>query len=1054
MSLSNTGDNLILFDPSTDQFIQAIYRNDPVDNPTTYAGFSATATILGGVLDFGTDSEGTSRALSPDGAVGNILNHIDIGNANVFATPGAPNVSADILDYGDAPATYATLLADGGARHNATGPTFGPNRDNETDGTPSVGADGDDTSGTDDEDGVTLSPLRIGDNLASVSFTVANAPIGAVVDAWIDFNQDGSFGGPYERVASGFPVTNGDRSITFPVPSWAVAGNTIGRFRISTSGVAGPAGLAADGEVEDHVVQLVSAVTNSRSFAGSQVVGASDSSQSVFAADINRDGSTDVVAGEFINRLDWFQNDGTGSFLAPSLVSGGSFANDDFVVDIDGDHDLDIIHTGANRFNIYVNDGSQNFSLNQISTKSVDRIYPADLDGDGDLDIASSHFNSTSYFRNDGNLNFTEVILGPLGGQAAAASDIDNDGDIDIAVVRRSTTMASQVGWFENDGSGSFTTRTISTGVLGDPISIRVADVDVDGDADLVMGDYGDRSIRWYANDGNENFTLNTVQAGLGQVRNVEVADLDGDGLPDLIASGNAFSAVIYFNNGDTTFERVNLGSFDYSDISVGDIDGDGDLDVVGGAFTLDQILWFENLQALQHDFGDAPDSNQSGFAGSYPVTLAENGARHATGGPTLGAQRDSEGDGVHSPAADADDTTGSPDDEDGIAFAATILASSSSAGTGSVDVNLQNADGTSNRLDAWIDFNRDGDWSDAGEQIFSSFDLGTANGIQSLSYSIPQDTGGNVIVGDTYARFRLSTAGGLTPTGAANDGEVEDLRVTIVDVPALTLDVIATAITEGGGTGATTVTITRNTDPTSALDIVLTSSDPSEATIPTFVTIPAGQASVTVNLDAVDDTAADGTQAATISASALGGFIPDGPTGLDSSFGIFGKQSTQLQALYQPPEGVIATLPDGKILAISEASSDFEITIVRHHPDGTVDTSFGSGGVVLATVGSGTPIIDPTDPCPTSIVVAPDGKFYMGGVYASGVETPFLARFNPDGSLDASFGDGGVSDLASIGLVSIEAMELTADGKLIRCAQQQQFESVPSDARQSRRQT
>ena len=147
------------------------------------------------------------------------------------------------------------------------------------------------------------------------------SPIGAVVDAWIDFNQDGSFGGPYERVASGFPVTNGDRSITFPVPSWAVAGNTIGRFRISTSGVAGPAGLAADGEVEDHVVQLVSAVSDSDR---SPVLSsrASDSSQSVFAADINRDGSTDVVVGEFINRLDWFQNDGTGSFLAPSLVRG------------------------------------------------------------------------------------------------------------------------------------------------------------------------------------------------------------------------------------------------------------------------------------------------------------------------------------------------------------------------------------------------------------------------------------------------------------------------------------------------------------------------------------------------------------------------------------------------------------------------------------------------------------------------------------------------------------------------------------------------------------
>ena len=66
-------------------------------------------------------------------------------------------------------------------------------------------------------------------------------------------------------------------------------------------------------------------------------------------------------------------------------------------------------------------------------------------------------------------------------------------------------------------------------------------------------------------------------------------------------------------------------------------------------------------------DLGDAPTSGQSGFAGSYPVTLAQNGAYHVAVGPKLGAVRDTELDGQPSSLADGDDLAGVPDDEDGV---------------------------------------------------------------------------------------------------------------------------------------------------------------------------------------------------------------------------------------------------------------------------------------------------------------------------------------------------------------------------------------------------
>ncbi|MCA9140159.1 MAG: hypothetical protein KDB00_25480 [Planctomycetales bacterium] len=181
-------------------------------------------------------------------------------------------------------------------------------------------------------------------------------------------------------------------------------------------------------------------------------------------------------------------------------------------------------------------------------------------------------------------------------------------------------------------------------------------------------------------------------------------------------------------------------------------------------------------------DFGDAPSP--------YPTQSTNNGARHNVTGPTLGLLRDDETDGTPSAGADGDDV-GGVDDEDGIVMNAVVFASASGTSIGSIDVNLQNAGPISNRLDGWIDFNRDGDWDDLGEQIFTSFDLGTTNGVQTINYTIPADAGANIVGGNSYARFRLSTAGGLAFDGPAADGEVEDYPVTVVTADPIVVDTL-----------------------------------------------------------------------------------------------------------------------------------------------------------------------------------------------------------------------------------------------------------------------
>jgi hypothetical protein len=172
------------------------------------------------------------------------------------------------------------------------------------------------------------------------------------------------------------------------------------------------------------------------------------------------------------------------------------------------------------------------------------------------------------------------------------------------------------------------------------------------------------------------------------------------------------------------------------------------------------------------HDFGDAPTAAQSGFAASYPTLLADGGARHGVlSGFQLGALKDLEADGRPNVNAIGDDIAVS-DDDDGVQFDGSFLIGQQ----GSFDVFVTNSAGVPNPyLDVWVDFNRDGDWSDSGERVFSQAVTAGAN---SIPFNVPV----SVSDGASYARFRLHNGtSGLTAGGLASDGEVEDYRIRFV---------------------------------------------------------------------------------------------------------------------------------------------------------------------------------------------------------------------------------------------------------------------------------
>jgi arylsulfatase A-like enzyme len=170
-------------------------------------------------------------------------------------------------------------------------------------------------------------------------------------------------------------------------------------------------------------------------------------------------------------------------------------------------------------------------------------------------------------------------------------------------------------------------------------------------------------------------------------------------------------------------------------------------------------------------DFGDAP------FSATYHTLKVHDGARHRLVGPYFGgsppghAHRDADPDGMPSPNADGDNVGDGNNDEAGVRVLDPLIPGSTTVG---VEINAP----LGGRVDAWIDFDGNHSWADPGEQIFTS--LAVPAGVSVHVISVPA----GATPGDTHARFRISTAGGLSDYGYAPDGEDEDYKVTVTFPP------------------------------------------------------------------------------------------------------------------------------------------------------------------------------------------------------------------------------------------------------------------------------
>jgi hypothetical protein len=284
--------------------------------------------------------------------------------------------------------------------------------------------------------------------------------------------------------------------------------------------------------------------------------------------------------------------------------------------DLDNDGDYDLVNgstypgdSSRGHINVFENDGVGHFrEVTEASGISVDREWPTravlcfDMDRDGDLDIfAVSGYRGSEdpaserneVYINEGGLYFIPVRAGELfavpAGQGAADTDYDGDGDVDVIAANRTGDLHV----LQNDGKGGFhPIPPMSIGIRHRAEDgVAIADVDNDGDPDLVLS--GDEYGRLYLNDGGRGFSYTQSFEGTAGYMGT-LADLDNDGDVDLVFAGSDHA---YINAGSGRFVIGPTMPATFLDdpraIASGDIDSDGDVDLaVTAKHSENWILW------------------------------------------------------------------------------------------------------------------------------------------------------------------------------------------------------------------------------------------------------------------------------------------------------------------------------------------------------------------------------------------------------------------------------------------------------------------------------
>jgi len=320
-----------------------------------------------------------------------------------------------------------------------------------------------------------------------------------------------------------------------------------------------------------------------------------------YTGDIDLDGYCDIIVPNWGDQtISVLLNNGDSTFTTDSVYAVGFFSKSTYIADINGDvfPDLVVGNSSSYSISIFINNGDGSFSSSGNYSVANDPwdIYSVDIDNDGDNDLAvacgdySVGAQEIAVLYNDGSGDFDFLLSNPVGQSPGSvlSADLNGDGNNDLV----SANMAAHtVSVLINNGDGTFGEDIeYPVGVTGtySPRSVYIADFDGDEDLDISASNRSDSSVSVLLNDGFGVFSLDTSYAVFGGPRGIAAADFDNDGDID-IATANVDSNLVTILINDTLTSKGKILAYVTPD---------------SNGFEIDRALYDDGLPQILGDYG------------------------------------------------------------------------------------------------------------------------------------------------------------------------------------------------------------------------------------------------------------------------------------------------------------------------------------------------------------------------------------------------------------------------------------------------------------------
>ncbi|MHC5212801.1 MAG: FG-GAP repeat domain-containing protein, partial [Planctomycetota bacterium] len=381
-------------------------------------------------------------------------------------------------------------------------------------------------------------------------------------------------------------------------------------------------------------------------FTGETTIVAGSVAEELAAVDFNEDGHMDLAGttGAW-DRVSVALGAGDGTFGAPILVGT---ARDPFtlaVTDFNQDGDLDMV-TGnilGDDLTVVFGTGDGHFTPTIGTGFDPRGTAASDFDGDGRIDLAVTNqsSDSVSVFLNQGDRSFRLDATHATGEQPTQVIAADVTGDLVTDLVVGSFDFFAPGAYvLAGNGDGTFAAPVTQEDVHDEVRWMDLADFDGNGSLDLVITRDGNPGLLWYPNNGGGGFSSGTVLSTDIFLQGVVAVDVAGSALPDIVVGRDSFPGqiLVYVNNGagfDPPIATVMNGS-GLDGIELADLDDDGVLDLVastdsfgevrvmmglGGGSYAQEVDYDTGSNALDVALGDVDDDGVLDIVAACAVT-------------------------------------------------------------------------------------------------------------------------------------------------------------------------------------------------------------------------------------------------------------------------------------------------------------------------------------------------------------------------------------------------------------------------------------------------